>query len=293
MNGKVRAYLDLVRVPNLFTAAADILAGFFYTGGEWKDWRELLALIAASVSLYAGGVALNDVCDVEQDRRERPGRPIPAGRVSRTAAMNLSITLLIAGVVLAACASWRAAIVAGCLCVSIIAYDVFLKATPFAPGVMGLCRALNLALGMSAAPSVLAVPILIPAGLMWLYITSVTFFARREAEVSGRTRLALGTAGVCSAAVMLGVLVRVTGEVGLTARWIAVALLTAWLAGFGVRAVLRPVPVRVQTAVKVFVMSLILFDAVIAWTGSNAWTALAVASLLVPAVTLSRLFRVT
>jgi hypothetical protein len=33
VNAKLRGYLELVRLPNLFTAAADILAGFFYASG--------------------------------------------------------------------------------------------------------------------------------------------------------------------------------------------------------------------------------------------------------------------
>ena len=34
---------------------------------------------------YTAGMILNDVADLEVDRRERPERPLPSGAVSRTA----------------------------------------------------------------------------------------------------------------------------------------------------------------------------------------------------------------
>ena len=41
----------------------------------------VLLLVAASVFLYLAGMVLNDVYDVEIDRRERPDRPLPSGRI--------------------------------------------------------------------------------------------------------------------------------------------------------------------------------------------------------------------
>ena len=35
------------------------------------------------MAIYAAGIVLNDVFDYEIDRVERPGRPLPSGRVSR------------------------------------------------------------------------------------------------------------------------------------------------------------------------------------------------------------------
>ena len=154
MSAKFRAYLDLVRIPNVITAAADILAGFFYVDGSADDWRTCVLLIGASCSLYAGGVALNDVCDVEHDMRERAGRPIPSGRISRREAAVLSTLLLVVGFLLACASSWWAAAVGGALLVAIVLYNGVLKRTAVAPTAMGVCRALNLILGMSVAPRV-------------------------------------------------------------------------------------------------------------------------------------------
>jgi 4-hydroxybenzoate polyprenyltransferase len=62
----VRAYLELLRPPNVVTAIADVLAGYAVAGRgrpEALPW-----LIAASVCLYAGGVVLNDFFDRNLDR---------------------------------------------------------------------------------------------------------------------------------------------------------------------------------------------------------------------------------
>ena len=51
---------------------------------------------SASMILYASGTALNDVFDIEVDRAERPGRPLPSGRVSvRSAAWLGGLGLLL------------------------------------------------------------------------------------------------------------------------------------------------------------------------------------------------------
>ena len=292
MNGKPRAYLDLVRLPNLFTAAADVLTGLLYSGTDLARWTDLVSLIAASVFLYAGGVALNDVCDVARDRDERPERPIPSRRISRRVAMRLAMGLLVIGFVFAALISTRAAMIAGLLIVAIVLYDAVLKSMPVAPAVMGLCRALNLALGMHVAGSLWTVEAMTPIGLMWLYITSVTFFARHEAGVSSSLRLTAGTIGVCAAVAGLSAIVWIVSLAQVSFLW-PLALLLVGLGYKGFRAASLHSPQTVQAAVKTFVISLILFDACIAWAARGPLAGLLVASLILPTFLLARILRVT
>lgn len=292
MKGKPRAYFDLVRLPNLFTAAADVLAGHVYSGGGWDRWSELVCLVLASVCLYAGGVTLNDVCDVNRDRAQRPQRPIPSGRVSRSAASGLAVGLLAIGLIAAACVSARSAMIAGFLIVAIVLYDVILKSTPVAPALMGLCRALNLALGMHAADSYCTATALIPIGLMWLYVTSVTFFARHETAVCSAPRLIAGTVGVCAAVAGLSALVWIVPNAQVSFLW-PLGMLAVGLGYTGFRAASRRSPHTVQAAVKTFVIALILFDACLAWAARGPVAGLLVASLILPTFLLARILRVT
>ena len=103
------ACLRLVRPANLVTAAADVLAGWIVVGGSRGalGWR-----VAASVSLYAGGVVLNDFFDRNLDTVERPERPIPSGKVPAASAAALGIILLCAGIASAFQASTITGIIA-------------------------------------------------------------------------------------------------------------------------------------------------------------------------------------
>ena len=80
------AYLQLIRLPNVVTAAADSLAGWLLVTGSLGEPARWLPLLASSMVLYASGTMLNDVFDFEIDRQERPGRPLPSGRASRRTA---------------------------------------------------------------------------------------------------------------------------------------------------------------------------------------------------------------
>src|SRR5262245_15935378 len=127
---RVRAYAQLVRLPNVFTALADIALGALATRALPEKWPPFLLLSTASACLYSGGMVWNDFFDVDQDRRERPFRPIPSGRVSRRAAALLGIGLLAAGVAFAGLVDgfWgMSTFLALGLVVAILLYDRWLK----------------------------------------------------------------------------------------------------------------------------------------------------------------------
>src|SRR5262249_36038801 len=156
---QMRAYAELVRLPNVFTAIADIALGWCCVlagGAGWNTWPLFILIAAASACLYSSGMALNDYFDVEQDREERPFRPIPSGRVARRSAGVGGIGLQVIGLGLAIVAgyltsgsSWAPPAIALALIVVIDAYDGWLKKTPVGPIAMGACRSLNVLLGLS------------------------------------------------------------------------------------------------------------------------------------------------
>lgn len=88
--------MELVRIGNLSLVALSVLvgsAGLWPRGGFWR-----VALAMASAMLIAGsGNALNDVYDIEADRRNRPQRPLPSQRLSRNTARVFGLALMLVG----------------------------------------------------------------------------------------------------------------------------------------------------------------------------------------------------
>ena len=79
--GPVRSWLQLMRFPAVFTALADICAGFAVKTSGFEPVGDFATLLAASAGLYLSGMVFNDVFDRKRDAAERPNRPIPSGRI--------------------------------------------------------------------------------------------------------------------------------------------------------------------------------------------------------------------
>jgi 4-hydroxybenzoate polyprenyltransferase len=297
---RLRAYAQLVRLPNVFTAVADVALGALVTGALPQHAAPFALLLAASACLYCGGMVWNDFFDVAQDRRERPFRPIPSGRVARRAAGWLGAGLLAAGWLMAALAGrlqtsgWAspAAGIAGALVAAILLYDGWLKRTWAGPLAMGACRFLNVLLGVSLAPQPHPSLGVYLAAVVGVYIVGVTWFARTEARESGRRDL-LGAAALMLAALALAVPLPALLAESPWPRGDALLypyLLVAFGFGVGVpvcRAIGDPSPGRVQRAVKAGVLGLIVLDAVLA-TAAVGPAGLGLAVLLAPALLLGR-----
>src|SRR5947207_7465560 len=69
--------LKLGRVSNMPTIWSNVLAGTVIAGGDWRDYRLAVVLLAMSL-FHLGGMYLNDYFDRAVDSRDRPVRPIPS-----------------------------------------------------------------------------------------------------------------------------------------------------------------------------------------------------------------------
>jgi 4-hydroxybenzoate polyprenyltransferase len=295
----LRAYLQLFRLPNVFTAMADILLGFLLTHRALEPWYVFALLLAASACLYTAGMVLNDYFDREQDARERPFRPIPSGRVSERTAQRLGFGLLAAGAILGwlagvAAGSFWPGIVATLLAGAVYVYDGVLKPTPAAPVVMGLCRTLNVLLGMSASADAWTGAHYAAAIGIGVYIVGVTTFARSEARESGRVQLALGLAILLAGLGIVASLPRwATGgewpAINPPGNWNLFWIVLAALIGQRcLRAVLEPVPQRVQAAVKNSIFALIVIDAATVLATQEFVWAVVILVLLAPMLLLGK-----
>ena len=289
----LKPYLQLVRFPNVFTAAADSLAGWLLVTGSLARPEAWVPLVLASACTYAGGIALNDVFDAEVDRIERPGRPIPSGRVSRTSAALLGAFLMALGLILAIVSGTRyGGIIETALIASVLLYDTTGKRSALGPEVMGVCRGLNLLLGMSDA-SRLGGPVGWFAALSYgLFVAGVTWISRSEVEGKVgrdfRAGVMLQSVGICGF-VMIGLNASRfphLSTAGFRWDWLAALALICWqvLYGFKVWGVFqRPEPGRVQALVKFGIMSLVWLTSTLVLAARGPEQAGAVVLLWFPA----------
>lgn len=205
--GRLNAWLQLTRLSNAPTVVSNALTGCAIgaaaatlDGGEYP-WRAFGIAAPALVLIYAAGMATNDAIDVDVDRKERPGRPIPSGRIGRGAALVFALSASIGALVLL----WFAGL-AACLCgtglvACALLYNLVHARRPASVVLMGGCRALSL---LTAAAAVGWPPrwdYLAPAAwILWVYIIVLSLVARGEArgEAGDRTRVRVVVTMVCA-----------------------------------------------------------------------------------------------
>ena len=265
------AYLQLTRPANVVTAIADIWAGFAVAGAwaiivaDWGSGSNLflinLAWISLStIGLYAGGVAFNDVFDAELDAVERPERPIPSGRVSKSSAAWMSFILLAIGVLAAAQVGLLSAGVALTVAILAVVYDYWGKhQNLIGPINMGLCRTGNLLLGISVVPEMLAS--FWPLGLLPLiFVAAITMISR--GEVHGKNRNAL-YGGLSMYLIVIFCIVTMP-FIHKTAPWEVIpflALLSYMIFPPLIKAIQTQNPKLIGKSVKAAVISLIIVNA--------------------------------
>jgi 4-hydroxybenzoate polyprenyltransferase len=297
---RAKPYLQLVRLPNLFTAAADPLAGWLLVGGSAGDVAGWWPLVASGVAAYAAGMILNDVFDYETDHAERPGRPLPSGRVPRRVAAFLGTVLLIGCPTLAFAHSIQAATVALALAGCVLAYDAGLKHTVLGPEIMGACRSLNLLLGMSGDPRLGGPAGWVAAAAFGLFVCGITWISRDEARPVGEGRSRLLLLGMAAQDVaLLGLMAsalqvlpfpgRDAGRPLVPPEGLLVLLGVAWVVNIkDARAYREPAPERLQAAVKAGVLGLVWLDVGLVASVRGPGPALGVAVLWVPAFLLAK-----
>lgn len=289
LGARPRDWAQLVRLPNIFTAVADPLAGALVMGATLRNTGEVLIVMLASACFYAGGTVLNDWHDYRRDLVERPQRPLPSGRISRWRALAAAVLLLSFGQILASALDPAVGGISLLLLVCILLYDVLMKDIPVAPALMGAARGLNLLMGMSVMPTLSGAPHFYPAIALCLYVTGITIFARREAGPSRKEQLLVGAGFIATGLGMLAFLWLFFLERAVYAAgglWLA--LLVGVVAYSLVQAILTPAPVRIQRAVRFAILGIIGFEAALVGFCCGLPISLLVVVLLLPAVWLGR-----
>ncbi|HEY1186750.1 MAG TPA: UbiA family prenyltransferase [Gemmata sp.] len=299
---RILAFAQLLRIPNVFTAFADIALGAcagatVLPAAPFAFWAAYFVLALASGCLYLAGMVWNDFFDFDEDKKARAFRPLPSGRVRKGTAAFLGVVLFAGGVALAGAAgalapAWNhePLVYAIGLVAAVLIYDGGAKRTPFGPVAMAACRFLNVLFALSLVPeAALDIETRVHlAGVVGTYIVGVTWFARTEESKSRKRDLALA-AGVILLALVLALLLR--SKLPPESGTVAFPYL---LVGFGffvglpvAHAIGDPGPRNVQRAVKRCVLGLVFLDAVLA-TMFVGLPGLLILFLLLPALRLGK-----
>ncbi len=96
MTLNIKPYLKLARPANLVLVGTVVLIASTLFSEYPSIWEVLLTIICATF-ITAAGNALNDMCDIEIDRINKPNRPLPSGQITIKGAKSFMITMFILG----------------------------------------------------------------------------------------------------------------------------------------------------------------------------------------------------
>lgn len=304
---KLIGYLRLMRPANVVTSVADVLAGVAIAGyfiipdigfglaavtGPNLPYLPVILLCISTIGLYSGGIIMNDVFDAKLDGVERPERPIPSGLITKNAATIFGGICFFIGIFTAGLLGRNAQYLAVAIMICCLIYNRFLKHSAiFGPINMGLCRGLNLLLGVCIIPDqverywyLAIVPI--------VYIAAITMISRGEVHGGSKKTLysALGLYGLVIASVVYFAVINQA----------PILITIVFLGAFGAmimiplfKAIKNPIGPNIGKAVKSGVIALIILNA--AWAAAfGAWPiAIAIIILLPISLALSSAFAVT
>jgi 1,4-dihydroxy-2-naphthoate octaprenyltransferase len=289
----IKTYFQLIRPANVITAIADILAGIALAGAlNWQDYgNNILFLCLATAGLYAGGIVFNDVFDAKLDAEERPERAIPSGKVSLRSATVFGIILFLTGII----SAFQVNSTSGFLAISIaflaLLYNWIGKHHPvLGPVNMGLCRGLNLLLGISIISAMLSEWYLL-AAFPLIYIAAITMISR--GEVHGGKTLVLYFAGFLYFIVAAGQLYVAGTMSSIPITLPVIALFLFLIFKPLILAIKKPSGPNIGKSVKAGVLSLIVMDAACVSISGNILPVLIVLLLLPLSLFFARFFAVT
>ena len=181
--GLLRSYLELCRASNLPTVWTNVLAAVVLSATSQLLPARLPALWAAlSVTLtYLGGMALNDLLDLDEDRLKKPFRPLPSGRISLRGAWLFAGSLFAGGLLLLLVFCPWPSVVAGLgLIATVFLYDRLHRLSPATVLLMAACRVLVFVIAALAVSGTVNRRVAVAAAVQFLYIVALTVVARWE-----------------------------------------------------------------------------------------------------------------
>jgi 4-hydroxybenzoate polyprenyltransferase len=298
-----RQYLALIRLPNVFTAPPNVLAGYFAAVAPSEaSGVHLAALMASSGLLYVAGIVLNDYFDMEVDRKERPSRPLASGKIQKSHAMTLALAAVVAANAISLVAAGPASLaISTALTAVIVAYNYCLKRNAVAgPLAMGGARFLNVILG--ASPALYAIlsgtspgfqTVILAAASLFMYVAAITLLSRKEVEGGARRHRNAAFSIVFVVVAMVGTLGFALGFqlTFLLHLSIFAAVMIFTFARYS--ATTAASAESIQKTIRNMVVSIVILDSVFVSGAAGLPYGLATLLFIVPAVVLAKKMYVT
>ena len=174
-----KEYLQLVRLPGIFTAFSNVLIGYFFSFSFNSEVIFLPYLLVTSGMLFCSGMIFNDYFDYNRDKKERSFRPLPSGKISKQNALLIGFIFLILANISAFLLGFDSLIISLILSCMILFYNLKLKSISFL-GILNLSviRMLNILLGFSIIGiSFEFIQYLFPLGI---FIVGISILAKNE-----------------------------------------------------------------------------------------------------------------
>jgi len=171
-------YLQLVRIPGIFTALSNVLIGYFFSFSE-TEVVSFPFLLLTSGFLFCSGMIFNDYFDLQIDKKERPDRPLPSKKISKQNAFLLGIIFLIFANLFAYVVGYYSLIISLIMTLLIIVYNYKTKFFSFL-GIfnLSLIRFLNVLLGFSLLSITFdIIQYAIPIGI---FVAGISILAKNE-----------------------------------------------------------------------------------------------------------------
>ena len=174
-------YLQLVRIPGIFTALSSVMIGYFFSLSE-TGVVSFPFLFLTSGMLFCSGMIFNDYFDLQIDKKERPDRPLPTKKISKQNALLLGVIFLILANFFAYVVGYYSLIISLIMTILIISYNYKLKFISFL-GIFNLSfiRFLNILLGFSILSITFdVIQYAIPIGI---FVGGISILAKNESDL--------------------------------------------------------------------------------------------------------------
>jgi 4-hydroxybenzoate polyprenyltransferase len=267
--------------------------------------EQLAGVIISSILLYMSGIVFNDIFDLDQDKKNRPARPLPSGKVSKRVALAIAAGTMLGGNIVALAAAGSVALcVTVILSAIILSYDYVLKSNSIAgTAAMSAARGVNVILGASPGLMILFATtanelvadrgvqtLALAATSVFVYVTSIMALSRTEEEGASKIRKRAAMGIVLTMIAFVAIL-------GYMIRWdfwflLILAALTC-VTVFTFSKYGRAGRDQTQRIIRNMILSMIILDSVFITATVGIFFGASVMLLLIPAIVLGRRMYVT